>query len=531
MSQILTDELGQSFQISNEDSYSLNGKECLLTNINTVKSIAAFLSTSLGPTGMDKILIDQDEHIIVTNDGATILEKMDMTQNPISGLIMQLSKSQDEEIGDGTTSIVVLASALLQEAKLMIEKGMHPIKIAQGYSQALKLALTNLETIAEPITDLNSIMLKAAKTSLSSKIVCSSNFAEMCVKAVLATADFDKKDLDMELICIKSINGGNLSDTQLIKGIVLEKTFSHVQMPNEIKNAKIALLSCPFELPQMKTKNSLLIKSANEYRELVKYQNEKFQNMIDQLKKSEADAVLCQWGFDDEANSLLLQNNIPAIRWVGGHELGLIAVHTFGRIVAFFEDLNKNALGLANLTKMSFGTESHNIIIIENPEQKKSVTILVRGSTKYVIEEAKRSIHDALCSIRNVLISNGIVYGGGSAEISTSIYLEKASTNYSSEIEEAIKRFSKALLEIPLTLAQNSGFEPISYVEKLRELQLNTGEHALGVDCLEMGDKNMRKLEIFESLKSKVRQFEMATELVCMILKINDVILISSRNN
>lgn len=524
MSQILSDELGQSFHLKDSESPVLKGKECILTNVNTVASIAEFIGTSLGPTGRDKILISQDNIVTVTNDGATILKEMDMSTNPISQLILQLSQSQDEEVGDGTTSIVVLASAILQQAKRMIEKNIHPIKIAEGFSVAMNMAIEHLNKIGEPINDKKEAMLKSAKTTLSSKVAGMVDLAEICVDAVLLTADMERKDLDMDLINIESKIGSSISETKLVKGIVINKQFSHSQMPKEIKNAKVALLSCPFEPPKLKNKNSLLIKSAEEFKALENYEKETFKKMIDSLKDAGAEVVVCQWGFDDEANSLLLQNGIPAIRWVGGHDLGLMAAHTGASIVARFEDLNSSCLGVANVREESLNTENDKIIIVESPNKNKSVTILVRGSNDYIIEETKRSLRDALCAVRNILTNTKIIYGGGSSEINTSINLSKAAKEFQAETEEAIKAFSLALLEIPITLAANSGFDALTYVENLIELQLNSNDHLLGVDCHECGEKNMKKLDVFEALNSKIRQLQMATELVCMILKINDVI-------
>lgn len=524
MSQILKDELGQAFSLKDNDSPVLKGKECVFANINTVELIAKFVSTSLGPTGMDKILVSKDDNIIVTNDGATILREMDMTENPISQLIVQLSQSQDDEVGDGTTSIVILAASLLKHSKKLIERGIHPIKIAEGFSDALKIAEEHLKKISEPISDMRSYMIKAAKTSLGSKIVSTADFSELCVDAVLQTADLERKDFDIDLVSIQSKIGKNLSDTKLIKGIVLMKEFSHPQMLRELKNVKVALLSCPFEPPKLKNKNSLLIRSAEEYLDLANYEKKKFLEMIQSLKNAKAEMVMCQWGFDDEANSLLMENNFPAIRWVGGHELGLIAAHLDGSIISRFEDLKETHLGLANVREESLGTEGDKVIVVENPKKSKGVTILVRGSTDFVIEEAKRSIRDALCAVRNILINNHIVYGGGSCEISTSIALRNQAKKYTAETEESIKAFGDALLEIPLILSRNSGFEPVTYVEKLLELHVSGNDHTIGVDCFETGEKSMKKLGVFEALNSKIRQIKMAAELVNMILKIHEVI-------
>lgn len=524
MSQILTDELGQSFQLGSGECTGLRGRECLFTNIDTVNAIASFLSTSLGPAGMDKILVDKDDNITVTNDGATILKEMDMTSNPISQLVFQLSQSQDEEVGDGTTSVVILASSLLSQAKRLAEKGMHPIKISEGFNMALSLSIEHLTSISEEVGDLNGTMLKAAKASLGSKIVSLCDLSELCVQAVLAVADMSRKDLDLDMISIQSKTGKSLADTALIRGIVLKKEFSHPQMVKHVDSARVALLSCPFEPPKLKNKNSLLIQSADEYKSLEAYEKSKFLEMIECLKACKTDLVMCQWGFDDEANSLLMQHNLPAVRWVGGHDLGLIAAHIQGSIISRFEDLREEHLGMASVREESLGTECDRIIIVESPSRSASVTILVRGSTDYVIEEAKRSIRDALCAIRNIITNDRIVYGGGSCEISTSVFLEKRPSTCTFE-EEAIKAFSKALLEIPLVLAKNSGVEPISYVEKLRETHM-AGNTLMGVDCLESGEKNMKKAGIFEALGSKIRQLRMATDLVNTILKINDVVMI-----
>lgn len=524
MTQMLTDELGQSFQLRENTGTTTRGRDCLYANINTVVSIADFISTSLGPTGMDKLLTDKDGNVYITNDGATILKEMDMTENPISQLVVQLSQSQDEEIGDGTTSIVVLAAEILKQAKCLLEKGMHPIKISEGFNTALKISEEYLESISEAITDLNIQLLKAAKTSLGSKIVSMYDFSGLCVEAALSVADIKRKDFDLELVSIQSKVGKSLADTRLVKGLVIKKEFSHPQMKKSIKNARVALLSCPFELPKLKNKNSFVVRSADEYKKLEEYEKEKFREMIRCLQKCKADVVLCQWGFDDEANSLLVENGLMAVRWVGGGDLGLIASHINGAIVARFEDLKEEYLGIADVKEECLGTENERIITIESPSKDKAVTILVRGSTEYVIEEAKRSIKDALCAIRNMIENDRIVYGGGSCEMGLSICLEKKAKDLLCEDECVVTAFSKALLAIPLLLSKNSGLDAIEYVEKLRELQITSNDPFFGVDCLETGEKNMKKAGIFETLKSKMMQLKMATDLVNTILKINDAI-------
>ncbi|KAG5860092.1 t-complex protein 1 subunit epsilon [Encephalitozoon hellem] len=527
MSDLLTDELGQTFQITDEEkTCRTKGNQCILANIGVVKSIATFLSTSLGPTGMDKILQSKDDDIVVTNDGATILKEMEMTENPISRLIVQLSESQDEEIGDGTTSVVVLASALLDQAQVLLGQGVHPIKISEGFELALEHTIEHLSEISEEISDLKETMMKAAKTSLGSKIVYKSleKFAEICTSAVLMVADMERKDLDFELINIESKVGRDISDTTLVKGVVLNKEFSHPQMKKEVKDGRIALLSCPFEPPKLKTKHSLVISNPKEYKELEEYEKRKFVEMIESVKRSGANVVMCQWGFDDEANSLLMENDLPAVRWVGGHELELLAVHTGGSIIARFEDLEKSDVGSAEIREESLGTENDKIIVVENSERSRAVTILVRGANDLVIEEAKRSVRDALCAVRNILTNDRIVYGGGSSEMSCSLALERVAEEYSGEERAAILGFGRALEEIPLCLARNSGYNPVEYSSDLRRLQMESKNSYLGVDCLGAGEKDMRVLGVFDALSSKVRQLQMATQLVTMVLKIDNVI-------
>ncbi|KAJ1554074.1 T-complex protein 1 subunit epsilon, partial [Cladochytrium tenue] len=315
-----TDEYGRPFIIVREGKRSrITGIEAQKSHILAAKAVANILKTSLGPRGLDKILISPDGDITVTNDGATILSQMEV-DNQIAKLLVQLSKSQDDEIGDGTTGVVVLAGALLEQAEELLDKGIHPIRIADGFERACKVAVEHLEKIADIIPvgkDSKEVLLKTAKTSLGSKIVskCHDQFAEMAVDAVLSVADLDRKDVDFELIKIDGKMGGSLQDTKLVYGVVVDKDISHPQMAKEIRNAKIAILTCPFEPPKPKTKHKLDITTVDEFRKLQSYEREKFEEMVQRVKDAGANLVICQWGFDDEANHLLMQNKLPAVRW------------------------------------------------------------------------------------------------------------------------------------------------------------------------------------------------------------------------
>lgn len=491
------------------------------------KKVAETLRTSLGPKGLDKIMVSPDGDLTITNDGATILKCMDV-DHEIAKLMVQLSQSQDDEIGDGTTGVVVLAGALLEQAETLLDRGLHPIRIADGFDMAAQYAVKHLETICDSfnITGDKDPLIKTAMTSLGSKIVsrCIKQFAEIAVDAVMSVADFNRKDVDFELIKIETKAGGQLEDTMLVKGVIVDKDFSHPQMPKRLEKVKMAILTCPFEPPKPKTKHKLDVTSVEDYKELRKYEQNKFVEMVDLVKKAGANLAICQWGFDDEANHLLLQKELPAVRWVGGPEIELIAIATGGRIVPRFEELTPEKLGYAGVVReLAFGTTKDRMLIIEDCKNSRAVTVLIRGGNKMLVEEAKRSLHDALCCVRNLIRDNRIVYGGGSAELSCSLAITKEADKISSLEQYAFRAYADALESIPMSLAENSGFHGIETVTQIKAQQVATNNPHLGVDCMNNGETDMKKLNIIETLKSKQQQISLATQLVKMILKIDDV--------
>jgi T-complex protein 1 subunit epsilon len=316
-----------------------------------------------------------------------------------------------------------------------------------------------------------------------------------------------------------------LEDTRLVRGIVIDKPFSHPQMPKSVENAAIAILTCPFEPPKPKTKHKLDITSAEDYKRLYETEQKYFVDMVQRCKDSGANLVICQWGFDDEANHLLLQHQLPAVRWVGGVEIELIAIATGGRIVPRFEELSSAKLGHAGTVKeVDFGTENEKMIFIEGCPNTRAVTLLVRGGNKMIVDEAKRSLHDAICVVRNLIRDNRIVYGGGAAEITCSIKIGQEADKETGVEQYAMRAFSDALEAIPLALAENSGLSPISTLAEVKAQHLRTGYAYLGVDCLQVGTNDMKKQQVFETLIGKQQQMLLATQLVKMVLKIDDVI-------
>jgi len=530
MGALAFDEYGRPFIIiRDQDSKSrLSGIDAHKSHIMAAKSIATTLKSSLGPKGLDKMMISPDGEVTITNDGATILNQMDV-ENQIAKLMVQLAKSQDDEIGDGTTGVVVLAGALMEQAESLLDRGIHPIRIADGYEMAAKIAVAHLDKIAEsyPI-DLNNLepLIKTAMTTLGSKIInrCHRQMAEIAVNAILAVADMERKDVDFELIKVEGKVGGKLEDTMLVKGVVVDKDFSHPQMPKEVKDAKIAILTCPFEPPKPKTKHKLDITSVEDYRKLRDYERAKFEEMVDQVKKTGCNLVICQWGFDDEANHLLLQRELPAVRWVGGPEIELIAIATGGRIVPRFSELTAEKLGHAGIVReLSFGTTKDHMLVIEECKNSRAVTIFIRGGNKMIIDEAKRALHDALCVVRNLIKDNRVVYGGGAAEISCSLAVSEAANSVASLEQYAMRAFSDALECIPLALAENSGLAPIQNVAELKSRQIAENNPRLGVDCLQTGTCDMKDQNVIETLIGKKQQIYLATQLVRMILKIDDI--------
>jgi len=524
------DEFGRPFMILKDEMEQtrLTGSDAIKSHILAAKAVANILKTSLGPKGLDKLMVSADGDITITNDGATILKMMDV-DHQVAKLMVQLSQSQDDEIGDGTTGVVVLCGALLEQAEHLLDKGIHAIRIADGFELAAQCSIKNLEKIADEFKiDLKdtSNLVKTAKTTLGSKIInkCHDMMANIAVDAIMAVADFETKDVNFELIKVEAKVGGQMEDSMLVKGVIVDKDFSHPQMPKELKNVKLAILTCPFEPPKPKTKHKLDVTSVEDYKKLRAYEKETFEKMVDDVKAAGATLAICQWGFDDEANHLLLQRDLPAVRWVGGPEIELIAIATGGRIVPRFQELNSAKLGTAGLVReMTFGTTKDKMLVIEECANSKAVTIFLRGGTKMIIEEAKRSMHDALCVVRNLVRDNRVVYGGGASEISCAIAVSKEADSIKTVEQYAFRAFADALESVPLALAENCGLDPINTLTDIKARQVAENNPALGVNCMELGTCDMKEQSVIETLHSKKSQIQLATQLVKMILKIDDI--------
>jgi len=369
---------------------------------------------------------------------------------------------------------------------------------------------------------------QTARSTLNSKVVNRDRdrLAGICVDAVLSVADLERRDVNMDLIKVEGKVGGRLQETCLVKGIVLDKDFSHPQMLKSAENPKIAILTAPFEAPKPKTKHTVYVTNAADMDNLHSQEQEYFKRQVEQVKAAGADLVICQWGFDDEANYLLYRNDLKAIRWVGGVELELVAIATGGRIVPRFEELSEAKLGTCGrIREVSFGTTKDRMIFIEECPNSRAVTVFIRAGNKMMIEEAKRSLHDAMCMVRNLIRDPRIVYGGGSAEIAASLAVVDEADRVKTVDQYAIRAFADALESIPINLAINSGLNPVDALSGAKTAHRKLGNAFAGVDCLNRGTVDMKEQGVYETLQGKKSQFRLATQVVKMILKVDDVIL------
>jgi len=527
---LAVDEHGRPFIIIREQERKarLKGLEAHKSNILAARTISNLLRSSLGPKGMDKMIVSPDGEVTVTNDGATILDNLEV-EHQIAKLLVELSKAQDDEIGDGTTGVVVLAGALLEEAEKLLSKGIHPIMVAKGFENACDDAVAHLATVSDAVEvtrDNHEHLYSTAETTISSKIVnrFRVQMARVAVDAVLSVTDWERKDVNFEHIKVEGKVGGRLSDTQLVPGIIIDKEFSHPQMPRAIDDARIAILTCPFEPPRPKTKYNIDITTAAAYQELHQIEQRYFTEMIEHILSSGANVAFCQWGFDDEANHLLLQKQLPAVRWIGGVELELIAMATGGHIVPRFKELTADKLGKCGVIRtLEFGTTKDRMLVIEQCPNSSAVTVFIRGGNKMIIEEAKRSLHDAMCVARNLIRDSRVVYGGGSCEISASTAIRAKADSIEGMDQYSYRAFATALEAIPLALANNAGLSPIESVATAKKQQIESKNPFIGIDCMVTGQPDMKKQRVFETLRGKQQAYLLATQVVKMILKIDDV--------
>ena len=509
-----------------EGSTERKGREAQKNNIQAAKIIAEIVSTSLGPLGMDKMLVDSMGDVTITNDGATILKEIDV-QHPAAKMLVEISKTTDSEVGDGTTSVVILAGSLLENAESLLNQDVHPTIIVDGYRKASKKALQYLQEISEEVSPNDRhVLLKIAKTAMQTKLVSklSNELADLTVKAVLAVAnkEGEKFSIDIDDIKVEKKAGGSISDSRTIQGIVLDKEIVHGGMPKTITNAKIALINTALEISKPETDAKINITNPQQLKAFLDEEHRMLKNMVDQVIGSGANVVLCQKGIDDMAQHYLAKAGVLAIRRIKESDLTKLAKATDARIVTNLDDLFEKDLGSAEIVEER-KIEEDRWVFVEGCKHPKSVTILLRGGSQRVVDEVERSVHDALMVIKDVMQVPSIVAGGGAPETFAATKIRSWAKSLEGREQLAAEKYADALETIPLTLAENAGMDAIDTLTSLRSKQIK-GEKWIGIDVVKTNLANMKSSDIIEPLSVKKQVVTAATEVACMILRIDDVV-------
>lgn len=510
-----------------EGSSRSRGREAQGNNIEAAKVVAEVVKSALGPKGMDKMLVDSFGDVTITSDGRTILDEMDI-QHPAAKMMVEVAKTQDNEAGDGTTTAVIISGELLNKAQELIEKSVHPTVIIDGYKKAAEKALETLEKIAIKIDDVESsdYLKKAAMTAMASKLVADDKeyLADIAVKAILAVAERDgeKYKADIDDVKVEKKPGESVRGTKLVQGIVLDKDIAHSGMPKRVEKAKIALLDCPLEIEKTEFDAKINIESPEQMEGFLKQEEDMLRNMVDKILKAGANVVLCEKGVDDMAQHFLARKGIMLVRRNKKSDMEKLAKATGGKIVTNLNSLNADDLGYAALVEeRKIGDDK--MTFIEGCKHPKAVTILIRGGTQRIIDEAERSIHDALCVVRDLIEEPKLVAGGGAPELEISRALRKYAETFPGREQLAVRAFAEAFEAIPSILTENAGLDPIDILSELRSRH-EKGETWAGIEVVSGKIQDMSKAGVVEPLAVKKQIVKSATEASTMILKIDDVI-------
>jgi len=517
---------GMPVLILKEGATQTKGRDAQKNNIAAAKLISEVLRTSLGPRGMDKMLVDGLGDVTITNDGATILKEIDV-QHPAAKMMVEISKATDNEVGDGTSSVVVLAGALIEKAEELITKDVHPTIIVDGYRKSALKSIEFYSNLARKIDGGDkSELIKVAKTSMQTKLVSreSSELAELVVNGALQVSERNESgyNVDIDDVKVEKKAGGSLRDTNLIKGIVLDKEVVHGGMPKRVEKAKIALINSALEIEKTEFDAKINISSPDQMKMFLDEENKMLKNMVDKIISSGANVAICQKGIDDVAQHYLAKSNILAVRRVKESDMTKLSRATGARIVNNLEDLSSKDLGSSDLVEER-KVETDKWVFIEGCKNPKAVTILIRGGSQRVVDEAERAIHDALMVTKDVMEKPAIVAGGGSPESYVAGKLREWSSTLSGREQLAADKFAESLEVIPLALAENAGMDPIDTLTELRSKQAK-GSKWSGIDARSAKIVDMSKLDIVEPLSVKEQIIKSATEVASMILRIDDVI-------
>ncbi|RWX72982.1 MAG: thermosome subunit [Candidatus Methanosuratincola subterraneus] len=514
-----------------EGTSRTTGRDAQRANIMAAVALAEAIRSSLGPKGMDKMLVSSFGDVTISNDGATIVKEMDV-QHPAAKMLVEVAKTQDIEVGDGTTSAVILAGALLKKAQELLDQEVHPTVIIEGYKKAMEKALTTVDDIAFKVDPTDRKMLKeAAITTLSGKSVVAGHFerlAEMVVDAVVQVAEKqgEKYKVDLDNIRLERKKGESLDETQLVKGVVLDKEVVHPGMPKRVENAKIAILDCPLELEKTEITAKINITSPEQMKAFLDEETEMLKELVEKVARSGANVVVVQKGIDDVAQHYLAKKGILAVRRAKRSDVEALAKASGARIVTSVDDLTPNDLGFAALVEeRRVGKDK--MVFVEGCKNPKAVTILIRGGSDRMVDETERSLHDAKCVVRNIMQDPYLVYGGGAPEEEVATRLREYGRSLSGREQLAVLKFAEAMEEIPLTLAENSGLDPVDILVEIRAAHAK-GQKTYGVDVMSGKVDDMSKSNVFEPASVKKQAIKSATEAAITLLKIDDIIAASA---
>jgi len=523
----LSSELaGTPVLILKEGASRTRGHDAQHANIMAAKIVAESVKSALGPKGMDKMLVDSFGDVTITSDGRTVLDEMDI-QHPAAKMMVEVAKTQDDEVGDGTTSAVIIAGELLAKAEDLIEKNVHPTVIIDGYRKAADKALETLEKIAILVGSTEKAWIKkVATTSMASKLVAEhkEQLADIAAQAILHVSEKGEEGYkaDVDDVMVEKKPGESLNDTKLIHGIVVDKEVVHPGMPKRVEKAKIALLDTALEIEKTEFDAKINIESPEQMEAFLQQEESMIKDMVDKVAAKGANVVIAQKGIDDLAQHFLARKGILAVRRVKKSDMEKLAKATGGKIITNLDDIRPSDLGYAELVEeRKIGDDK--MTFIEGCKNPKSVAILIRGGTERIVAEAERSVHDALCVARDVVQEPKIVAGGGSPEMEMAKMLKEYAGSLPGREQLAVMSYAEALESVPITLSENAGLDPIDIISELRARH-EKGEVWAGIEVHEGKVKNMEKAGVFEPLAVKKQIIKSATEAATMILKIDDII-------
>ena len=515
-----------------EGATETKGKDARKNSITAAKLIAQVIRSSLGPRGMDKMLVGSTGDVTITNDGATILKEIDV-EHPIAKMMVEVAKSVDNEAGDGTKSVVVVAGSLIENAEELFNKEVHPTIVVEGFREASKKAIEFLKKISIEVDPKDKAFLnKIAMTSMASKLVTTNSqvLSGIVIDAALKVADELEENnfkIDLDNIKVEKKVGASLHDSQLIQGIVMDKEIVHAGMPKKIQGAKIVLLNSALEIEKTKFDAKLDISSPNQMQNFLNEEERMLKSMVDRISASGANVVLCQKGIDDIAQHYLAKEGIIALRRIKESDMSKLAKATGARLVTNTDELSEDDIGLAELVEER-NVETDKWVFIEGCKNPKSVTILIRGGSQTLVDEAERSIHDALMAIKDVIEYPYVVVGGGASEAVVSRKLREWSASLPSRKQLAVEKYADAVESIPLVLAENAGMSVIDTQAQLRTKSKEAGKARYGIDVFKGKIADLSSRDIYEPLSVKNQIINSATEAACMILRIDNIISASA---